>query len=70
MFVDAHGSMHILKCEGSGNIDIYNEVGALIETLENHQNTTEITVPGVSNWQSGLYFLKSASGAWQKVFIP
>ena len=70
VFVDAHGSMQILNCEGSGNIDIYNEVGALIETLENHQNTTEITVPGVSNWQSGLYFIKSASGAWQKVFIP
>jgi hypothetical protein len=70
VFVDAHGSMQILNCEGTGNIEIYNEVGALIETLENHQNTTEITVPGVSNWQSGLYFIKSASGAWQKVFIP
>lgn len=70
VFVDAHGSIRILNCEGSGNIDIYNEVGALIETVLNPQNTNELIVQGAANWPSGIYITKSATGNWQKVFIP
>lgn len=70
VFVDAHGSIRILNCEGSGNIDIYNEVGALIETVLNPQNTNELIVQGAANWPSGIYIIKSATGNWQKVFIP